>query len=128
MKLSRFTALSAFLCGALILAFYSFSIAAETRVPAVIYLVIPAFAILAVLLFRSVANAARKSPQRFVTAFMASVTLKLLLTASFLGIYLFFNKDQKVIVALSTFVIYISYTVLLIQSLKRTATGSNPSA
>jgi len=88
-------------------------------VPFVILAVIPSFAILTALLFRNVLKSAQKSPQRFVTAFMGSVTTKLLLTATFLGVYIYSNKEEKVEVALSTFVVYISFTILLVRSLNK---------
>lgn len=86
--------------------------------PSVLYLVCLAFGILTTVLYAYISKSASRSASRFVTAFMASVTVKLLATAAFLGVYIYFFKVQKVPVALGTFVIYVVYTVLLIRFLR----------
>jgi hypothetical protein len=60
--------------------------------------------------------AAQKSPQRFVTSFMASVTIKLMITAAFLAIAISLRKEEKVAIALWTFATYIAFTVLLVMA------------
>jgi uncharacterized membrane protein YobD (UPF0266 family) len=75
------------------------------------------FGLLTVVLYRNILQANEKSPRRFVTAFMGSVTIKLLVTLAFLGIYLYFDRVNKIPVALGFFVIYIAYTIVLVKSL-----------
>jgi hypothetical protein len=70
----------------------------------------------------SVTKANEKSPARFITAFMGGVTIKLLITAASVGIFVYLNKGQKVEVALMIGIVYIIYTIILVSSLlKQTA-------
>jgi uncharacterized membrane protein YobD (UPF0266 family) len=85
--------------------------------PIVLYVAVVFFGLLTVVLYRNILQANEKSPRRFVTAFMASVTIKLLVTLAFLGIYLYFDRVNKIPVALGFFVIYIAYTIVLVKSL-----------
>jgi hypothetical protein len=75
--------------------------------PIVLYIAVVFFGLLTVVLYRNILQANEKSPRRFVTAFMGSVTIKLLVTLAFLAIYLYFDRVNKVQVALGFFVIYI---------------------
>jgi hypothetical protein len=85
--------------------------------PIVLYVAVVFFGLLTVVLYRNILQANEKSPRRFVTAFMGSVTIKLLVTLAFLGIYLYFDRVNKISVALGFFVIYIGYTIVLVKSL-----------
>jgi uncharacterized membrane protein YsdA (DUF1294 family) len=85
-------------------------------VPQVIFFVVPAYAILTYFLYRQMKQAALKSPQRFVTAFMGSVTIKLMITAAFLAIYIYQHKETKVPVALWTFSVYVVFPALLVSA------------
>lgn len=85
-------------------------------VPSITYWVIPAYAALTGYLYSRMKLATKKSASRFVTAFMASVTLKLMATAAFLAIYIYQHKEEKVPVALWTFAIYVVFTVLLVSA------------
>jgi hypothetical protein len=85
--------------------------------PIVLYIAVVFFGLLTVVLYRNILQANEKSPRRFVTAFMGSVTIKLLVTLAFLAIYLYFDRVNKVQVALGFFVIYIGYTIVLVKSL-----------
>jgi len=95
------------------------------QLPNMLFGVCLAFGVLTIILYRYIVRSGEKSPARFVAAFMASVTIKLLLTAGFLGVYIYFNKDEKVFAALGTFVIYIIYTILLVRFLKPADFGGN---
>ncbi|MFN8698368.1 MAG: hypothetical protein ACK500_13630 [Flavobacteriales bacterium] len=86
--------------------------------PKVMYYIPFAFGLLTIALYSNVRMASAKSAPRFVAAFMSAVTMKLLLTAAFLGVYIYNFKSEKVPVALGTFVIYIMYTVLLVRYLR----------
>ena len=85
--------------------------------PIVLYIAVVFFGLLTIVLYRNILQANEKSPRRFVTAFMGSVTIKLLVTLAFLAIYLYFDRVNKVQVALGFFVIYIGYTIVLVKSL-----------
>lgn len=52
-----------------------------------------------------------QSGSRFTTAFMGSVTMKLLLTMAALGLYIYFADANKAVVGIGVFVIYMAYTV-----------------
>jgi hypothetical protein len=95
--------------------FYGVSLV--THIPVVLYIATVAFAVMTFLLYKNILQANEKSPRRFVTAFMASITVKLLVTASFLGIYIYFNKDQKVPVALGMMVVYVVNLIVLVRNL-----------
>jgi ABC-type transport system involved in cytochrome c biogenesis permease subunit len=56
---------------------------------------------------------------------MGSVTIKLLVTLAFLAIYLYFDRVNKVQVALGFFVIYIGYTIVLVKSLTTHLSGAS---
>lgn len=86
-------------------------------IPTVLYFVVVGFAVLTFFLYRNILNANEKSPRRFVTAFMASITIKLLVTATFLGVYIYFNKETKAPVAIGTAIIYFAHLALLVRSL-----------
>lgn len=83
-------------------------------VPMIIFGVVPGYTMLTALLYMRMKAAVAKSPQRFVTSFMASVTIKLMVTAAFLAIAISLQKEQKVAIALWTFATYIAFTVLLV--------------
>jgi hypothetical protein len=93
--------------------------------PIVLYIAVVFFGLLTVVLYRNILQANEKSPRRFVTAFMGSVTIKLLVTLAFLAIYLYFDRVNKVQVALGFFVIYIGYTIVLVKSLTTHLSGSS---
>jgi hypothetical protein len=93
--------------------------------PIVLYIAVVFFGLLTVVLYRNILQANEKSPRRFVTAFMGSVTIKLLVTLAFLAIYLYFDRVNKVQVALGFFVIYIGYTIVLVKSLTTHLNGAS---
>jgi hypothetical protein len=86
---------------------------AKLAIPETLYLVILGYFGLTIFLFQSMLKAHAKSPARFVTSFMGAVAIKMLATLFFLAAYLYINKENRVEMAMSVFVIYISYTVLL---------------
>ncbi|MEZ4798660.1 MAG: hypothetical protein R2809_02550 [Flavobacteriales bacterium] len=86
-------------------------------IPMVLYFVAIGFGVMSYLLYRNILTANEKSPRRFVTAFMASITIKLLVTATFLGIFIYFNKEQKVPVAIGTAIIYFAHLFLFVRAL-----------
>jgi hypothetical protein len=82
-------------------------------IPGALYAAIPGMWLLTLMLYRSVMKADTKSPGRFVTAFMASITLKLLLVAAYIGIASYFFREQKVFIALGVFIVYVVNTYFL---------------
>ncbi len=75
------------------------------------------FAILNVLMFKWVKSAVEKSPMRFVNAFMATVTIKLLFTAIVVAVLILLYPASKAPLALGTFFIYLGVTIILSRAL-----------
>jgi hypothetical protein len=115
---SSFALVCALLAAALALAVFFMNSLTAVLMPEVMYYVPFAFGLLTIALYSNVRAASAKSASRFVTAFMSAVTMKLLLTAAFLGVYIYNFKSEKVPVALGTFVIYVMFTVLLVRYLR----------
>jgi len=95
-------------------------------VPMIIFGVVPMYTLLTTLLYFRMKAAVAKSPQRFVTSFMASVTIKLMVTAAFLAIAISLNKEEKVAIALWTFATYIAFTVLLVAAFQNHQADQKP--
>ena len=82
------------------------------------FLAVPVvFAILNVVMFKWVKGAVEKSPMRFVNAFMATVTVKLLFTAVVVAVLIVLEPSSKAPLALGTFFIYLGVTVILSRAL-----------
>jgi hypothetical protein len=77
----------------------------------------PVFGVLNVIMYKWVKSAVEKSPMRFVNAFMATVTVKLLFTAAVVAILIVLYPASKAPLALGTFVIYIGVTMILSRAL-----------
>ncbi len=92
--------------------------------PLVVYIFIGVFGLLTIGIHHLLMSANEKSPQRFVTYFMGSVSAKLFLTLIFLLLYLYFNREERVVVALSVFGTYVVFTTLEVVSLYRFLTGN----
>lgn len=75
------------------------------------------FAILNVLMYKWVKSAVEKSPMRFVNAFMATVTIKLLFTAIVVAVLILLYPTSKAPLALGTFFIYLGVTIILSRAL-----------
>ncbi len=87
------------------------------NLPTALYFSAIGFGVLTFLLYRNILKANEKSPRRFVTAFMGSVSVKLLLTALVVGILVYFDKPHKAQIAVGMMVIYVAYTFVLVRSL-----------
>jgi putative effector of murein hydrolase LrgA (UPF0299 family) len=92
--------------------------------PVALYFSVVGFGILTFLLYRNILKANEKSPRRFVTAFMGSVSIKLLLTALVVGILIYFDKPHKAQLAIGMMVIYVAYTFVLVRSLTNKLTNN----
>ncbi len=87
------------------------------NLPIALYFSAIGFGVLTFLLYRNILKANEKSPRRFVTAFMGSVSVKLLLTALVVGVLVYFDKPHKAQIAVGMMVIYVAYTFVLVRSL-----------
>lgn len=66
---------------------------------------------------RMLVKAHAKSPQRFITAFLGVVGIKLMSAMVFMLIYLLVANDPNIIsVAVALFAAYMSYTILLVRA------------
>jgi hypothetical protein len=75
------------------------------------------FLLLNQLFRRMLIKAHAKSPQRFITAFLGVVGIKLMSAMVFLLIYILVSNDPNIIsVALALFAAYMSYTILLVRA------------
>jgi hypothetical protein len=92
--------------------------------PVALYFSVVGFGALTFLLYRNILKANEKSPRRFVTAFMGSVSIKLLLTALVVGVLIYFDKAHKAQLAVGMMVIYVAYTVVLVRSLTNKLTDN----
>jgi hypothetical protein len=84
------------------------------RLPTVIFGAIVGYALLSMLLFNYLDASLKANPRRFATAIMGTTAIKMFATMAFLGIYLYIDRSQKLMVALGVFAIYIIYTVALL--------------
>ena len=75
------------------------------------------FAVLNIVMYKWVKGAVEKSPMRFVNAFLATVTVKLLFTAVVVSVLIVLYPASKAQLALGTFFIYLGVTVLLSRAL-----------
>lgn len=107
-----------------ILLYVSARFSSTLNFPVVVYIFVGVFALLTIGIHNLLMSANEKSPQRFVTYFMGSVSAKLFLTLIFLLLYLYFNRDERVVVALSVFATYVVFTTLEVVSLYRFLTGN----
>lgn len=78
------------------------------------FMIVPVvFGALNVVMYKWVRDAVEKSPMRFVNAFMATVTVKLLFTAAVVAVLIMLYPSAKAPLALGTFFIYLGVTVIL---------------
>jgi hypothetical protein len=94
-------------------------VVARLSFPLAVYLFVWAFALLTIGIHNLLMSANEKSPQRFVTYFMGSVSVKLFSTLIFLFVYLYFNREDRIAVALSVFGTYVVFTALEVLTLYR---------
>jgi hypothetical protein len=80
--------------------------------PRAVYALVPAFAALTWAMHRLMLRANQTSPQMFLTAFMAGVTVKLLTSLAFLTVYILKIKEQSKELGIALFIVYMAFTVL----------------
>lgn len=126
MKISTFLAYNAGLLLALIGAYILVIQNTEVEENPVIPWIFVGFAALNLFFIRMLKKANQRSPQRFITAFLGVVGIKLMSAMVFLLIYLMIVKDAPVIpVTGALFIAYMSFTILLIRAvLKKTEENS----
>lgn len=89
----------------------------KKEMPAFVWMLIPFYAVITILLYRMITRAIQKTPTRFVTAVYASVLVKLLLSILIVGVYFFLQMQGKKALAVSVMGIYFVFTVVLIRAL-----------
>ena len=97
----------------MLLTYFALNELVQLVIPKVVIWLVISFAAFTLILYQYVVNTTQKSPSRFVTAALGSVTAKLLLSAAFFGVYVYLNKTGRVEVGLSLFVVYMSFTTLM---------------
>lgn len=112
-----------FIAGAVLLV-TMFLLQQSLDLPLALYFSIVGFGVLTFLLYRNILKANERSPRRFVTAFMGSVSIKLLLTALVVGVLIYFDKPHKAQLAIGMMVIYVVYTFVLVRSLTQKLTDT----
>jgi hypothetical protein len=114
-----------FIAATVVLLSAAYGLSLVKTVPAMLFVAILLIGGLSWLLFRYILKENQKSPRRFVTAFMASVTIKLLFTAGLVGVAVYFDKENKVVLAIGMFVIYVAYTMVMVRSLTSQVTNNS---
>jgi hypothetical protein len=100
--------------GILMMAFIGLKQLDILNLPVVLFYAVIGYAALTWLLFTYLASSLKANPRRFATAMMGTTALKMFVTMGFLGIYLYIDRSQKLVVALGVFAIYILYTIALL--------------
>src|ERR1035437_10027956 len=83
------------------------------------------FFLINILVHYILVKASSKRPEKFSVHFMAAFGLKLLVYILFVGIYLFFRKQNAVPFLITFFILYLLYTILevfeIVSFLKKTS-------
>ncbi|MDZ4822928.1 MAG: hypothetical protein SH856_05675 [Flavobacteriales bacterium] len=90
---------------------------ARSTMPWMVWLLIPVYGAFTLFLYRMIAKASEKSPHRFVSAVNASVVIKLMVTATIVGIYMALKMPHPKALALAAMGIYLVYTFVLVRAL-----------
>jgi hypothetical protein len=114
-----------FIAATVVLLSAAYGLSLVKTVPAMLYVAIVLIGGLSWLLYRYILKENQKSPRRFVTAFMASVTIKLLFTAGLVGVAVYFDKENKIVLAIGMFVVYVAYTMVMVRSLTSQVTNNS---
>lgn len=93
------------------------------QLPMATYFIVVGYALLALVLFRRITKAAQVSPKRFVTAVIASITIKLFAATIFVVIYGVMKGPGLYETAFSLFGIYLIFTLLLVRSVNSDITA-----
>lgn len=114
-----------FIAATVVLLTGAYGLSLVKTVPVMLYVAIALIGGLSWLLYRYILKENQKSPRRFVTAFMASVTIKLLFTAGLVGVAVYFDKENKIVLAIGMFVVYVAYTMVMVRSLTSQVTNNS---
>jgi hypothetical protein len=93
---------------------------ANFRIPIVLHFFNLGYYLFTLFSHQQLIKSNEKPGAAFTTVFMGSVTLKLLLTMAALGIWLYFVKENRAIVGIGVFPLYIAYTILEVVDLQKT--------
>lgn len=88
------------------------------RIPLVLHFFNLGYYIFTLFTHRQLIRSKEKPGAAFITVFMGSVTFKLLLTMAALGLWLYFVKEDRAIVGIGVFPLYIAYMVLEVVDLQ----------
>lgn len=117
MKPLRFLIYNVLLLIALTSGYYAVVTAMEIDYNPAIPFIFVGFLLLNQLFIRMLLLANARSPQRFVTAFLGVVAIKLMAAMVFLLIYLMLVDDPNVVyISIALFTAYMSFTILLIRA------------
>ncbi len=117
MKPLRFLIYNVILLIALTSGYYAVVAAMNIDYNPVIPFIFVGFLILNQFFLRMLLLANARSPQRFVTAFLGVVAIKLMSAMVFLLVYLMLVDDPAVVyISVALFTAYMSYTILLIRA------------
>ncbi|MDZ4749971.1 MAG: hypothetical protein SGI87_00035 [Flavobacteriales bacterium] len=85
----------------------------KVTIPEISYVLVLLYGLITFLLYRNIISATKKNPQRFVTAVMGSIIVKLFTSAIIVTVYVVLKQPNRVELALSLFFIYAVFTALL---------------
>ena len=76
------------------------------------------FAVLTILIYRSLSKSNKENPQKFVTSFMGALGIKLFASLIFITVYLFVGEDEyKIPMAIGLMIVYSVNNVILLRQL-----------
>lgn len=120
MKNLSFSTKSLLVCALLLVVAFALSVSQLVLIPLTLYIVIMAYTIMSILLYKNLSKSNRENPKRFVSSFMGAIGIKLFTSLIFLVLYLFLVKDDtRIPVTIGLFIIYMIFTVLLIRQIMR---------
>lgn len=96
-------------------------------IPQVMYVIVIVYAVITLLLYRNIISSTAKNPQRFVTAVMGSIIVKLFTSAIAVTVYVVLKQPNRVEFALTLFFIYAVFTALLTSQVSRDVRVNEPS-
>lgn len=101
---------------------------AKKEIPTIVWVLIPVYSILTIVLYRMICSSVVKNPTRFVTSVYASVLIKLMLSVIIVGVYFFLQYPGRKAFTISMMGIYAVNTVVLIRALLPIVRGESPRA
>ncbi len=94
-------------------------------IPIVLYIAVGLFLLIGLLSFFYLVKLNKTSPNRFVTAFMGLVGLKMFVAMILAGIYIYNFPEHKAVSGVGIMIVYTIFTVILVTSLLKVLRQSN---